>query len=209
MNAAAVFCGGQLHLRAGGRGQRCRCCAGSAPRGGSPSRWCRWSSGGAGRSPPTRIRELLRAGAGRAGERMLGAPYALVAPVAHGKQIGGGKAGLSDHQPAVCGRDAAAPQRGSTSRRQWSPAGGIPRQPASADRPTVNGTDITCESFLIGFDGETSTGTRCGWSSSTTSSRPAGLTPSRGCGDCIADAASRSNAFFASCGLQIGQPEQF
>ena len=205
MNAAAVFCGDNFTFGQGGAGNvpllRRLCAARGITVTVVPME--QW---GGRPVSSTRIRELLRAGQVEQANEMLGAPYALVAPVAHGKQIGGAKLGF----PTINQRYAAGmllPRSGVYLTQAVVAGRRYPAATGLGDRPTVDGTDITCESFLIGFDGNL-------YGDEVRLEFFHYLEPTRrfdsleGLRDCIADAASRSNAFFASCGLQIGQPEQ-
>ena len=100
----------------------------------------------------TRIRELLLAGEMEQANQMLGEPYAINRPVVHGKRIGGAKLGfptINQRYPAgmLLPRSGIYITRATVNRKAYPAATGL------GDRPTVGGTDITCESFLIGFDG--------------------------------------------------------
>ena len=195
MNAAASSGGGQLSPA--GRGARGnvpllrRLCAARGDHRHGGAGWSRWggrpvSSTGSG--------ELLRAGQVEQANEMLGAPYALVAPVAHGKQIGGAKLGF----PTINQRYAAGmllPRSGVYLTQAVVAGRRYPAATGLGDRPTVNGIDITCESFLIGFDGNL-------YGDEVRLEFFHYLEPTRrfdsleGLRDCIADAASRSNALF-------------
>ncbi len=205
MNAAAVFCGDNFTFGQGGAGnvpllqQLC------GARGISVTvvEMALWQERPV---SSTRIRELLRAGRVEQANALLGAPYALCEPVAHGKRIGGAKLGFPTinqrYQPGMLlPRSGVYITRASVNGRYYPAATGL------GDRPTVNGTDITCESFLIGFDGNL-------YGDEVRLEFFRFLEPIRrfdsldGLRDCIADAARRSNAFFAAGGLRIGQPAE-
>ena len=99
----------------------------------------------------TRIRALLLAGDVTEANRLLAEPYALCEPVVHGMALGA-KLGFPTinqrYRPGMLlPQSGIYITRATIGGKTYAAATGL------GDRPTVGGTDITCESFLIGFDG--------------------------------------------------------
>ncbi len=98
------------------------------------------------------IRSLIEQGEMSEASRMLGRPYALTAPVLHGKALGRTIGFPTINQrfpegmtiPAFGVYDVLVEWEG-TCFRGLANVG---------TRPTVSGTDINCETYLIGFDGD-------------------------------------------------------
>ena len=151
MNAAAVFCGDNFTFGCGGAGNVALLRALCSARGVSVTVVPMAREGGEPVSS-TRIRDLLLAGEMEGANRLLGEPYALQEPVAHGRKIGRAKLGFPTinqrYQPGML-----LPRSGIYITRALVGGKAYPAATGLGDRPTVGGADITCESFLIGFDG--------------------------------------------------------
>ena len=151
MNATAVFCGDNFTF-------------GSGRQGNVPmlTRLCRqhgisvtvvpmaWQGGELVSS--TRIRDLLLAGHMQQVNELLGAPYAIEAEVVHGKHLGS-RLGFptinQKYQPGML-----LPGSGIYLGRAQVDGKWYPAATGLGPQPTVGGTDITCESFLVGYDGD-------------------------------------------------------
>ena len=151
MHAAAVFCGDNFTFGRGGAGNVPLLKELCGARGITVTvvPMALWQGG---LVSSTRIRGLLLAGEIEQANQLLGAPYAISQPVVHGKRIGGAKLGfptINQRYPAgmLLPRSGIYITRATINRKSYPAATGL------GDRPTVGGTDITCESFLIGFDG--------------------------------------------------------
>ena len=151
MHAAAVFCGDNFTFGRGGAGNVALLQTLCGEKGITVTvvPMERWEGS---LISSTRIRELLLAGEMEQANQMLGEPYAINQPVVHGKRIGGAKLGfptINQRYPAgmLLPRSGIYITRATVNRKAYPAATGL------GDRPTVGGTDITCESFLIGFDG--------------------------------------------------------
>lgn len=151
MNAAAVFCGDNFTFGCGGAGNVALLQSLCAARGIAVTVVPMAQDAG-GPVSSTRIRDMLLAGQMEQANRLLGQAYALEEPVAHGRKIGRAKLGFPTinqrYQPGML-----LPRSGIYITRAWVGGGAYPAATGLGDRPTVGGADITCESFLIGFDG--------------------------------------------------------
>lgn len=100
----------------------------------------------------TRIRGLLEAGEIAHANLLLGAPYAVTLPVQPGKQLGGrlGFPTINQRYPAgmLMPKQGVYISRAEIDGVLYAAATGL------GSRPTVEGEDITCESFLIDYTGD-------------------------------------------------------
>ena len=194
MHAAAGFCGDNFTFGRGGAGNVPLLKALCAARGISVTVVPMAMQDGQLVSS-TRIRALLLEGEIEQANVMLGAPYAISQPVVHGKQIGGAKLGfptINQRYPAgmLLPRSGIYITRATVNHKSYPAATGL------GDRPTVGGTNITCESFLIGFDGNL-------YGDEVRLEFFRYLAPTRrfenldALRDCIADAARQAAAYFA------------
>lgn len=151
MNAAAVFTGDNFTFGKGGAGnvellsELCRA------RGISHTQVDMQAEDGTLVSS-TRIRGLLEAGEIAHANMLLGAPYAVTLPVQPGKQLGGrlGFPTINQRYPAgmLMPKQGVYISRAEVNGVAYAAATGL------GSRPTVDGEDVTCESFLIGFTGD-------------------------------------------------------
>jgi len=103
----------------------------------------------------TEIRQLIEAGDVHLALQRMGRPYALTAPVIHGKRIGRtlGFPTVNQRIP----EEKAAPAKGIYACRVTLPDGTVHNGVCNiGSRPTVNGdpSDITVETFILDFSGD-------------------------------------------------------
>ena len=101
----------------------------------------------------SRIRQLLAEGETEHANRLLGAPYAVTLPVTQGKKIGGGKLGfptINQIYPA----GMLMPKEGVYISAAWIDGVRYASATGIGTQPTVGGTQITCESFLLDYSGD-------------------------------------------------------
>lgn len=100
----------------------------------------------------TRIRNLLREGDIERANIMLGAPYSVNFSVVHGKKIGRtiGTPTINQIYPeGMC-----TPKEGVYITCTTVDGVKYPSATGFGSRPTVNGTNQTCETYILGFDGD-------------------------------------------------------
>lgn len=100
----------------------------------------------------TRIRQALRDGDPQLAEAMLGTPFSIQGKVLPGKQLG-----RTLHSPTMNQNippDFTIPAYGVYLSRASTPLGDYWGVTSIGVRPTVNGTGVNCETYLIGFSGD-------------------------------------------------------
>lgn len=100
----------------------------------------------------TAVREHLEKGEIRRVNRLLGRPYTVSLPVRHGKRNGHLMGTPTINQ--VFPRDMCTPMEGVYATATIVDGVRYPSATGFGRRPTVNGTDPTCETYILGFDGD-------------------------------------------------------
>lgn len=151
LGARAVFCGDNFRFGAHAAGDAALLRTLCAQRGIEVQVFALLEAGGAPVSA-TRIRALLSAGRLGEANELLGEPYAVDLPVVHGKKLGSslGFPTLNQVYPAGMQLPAEGVYLTSTvlAGAEYPSATGL------GSRPTVNGTGVTCESFLCRWQGD-------------------------------------------------------
>jgi riboflavin kinase/FMN adenylyltransferase len=100
----------------------------------------------------TQIRRFLAEGNVRMANTLLGYRYALTADVIGGKQLGRRLGFPTANQ--LFDRDSVIPESGVYATVCHTPDGIFPGVSNVGVRPTVDGQDINCETYIIGFEGD-------------------------------------------------------
>jgi len=100
----------------------------------------------------SRIRAAIEAGDMQDAARLMGAPYALTAPVLHGKALGRTAGIPTANQRFPAG--AVIPAHGVYATLVRVGERDFPGVTNVGTRPTVDGTGVNCETNLIGFSGD-------------------------------------------------------
>ena len=152
MNAAAVFTGDNFTFGKGGKGNvqlLSRLCA----EAGITHTMVDMQAADGSLVSSTRIRGLLAQGDVAHANRLLGAPYAVSLPVQPGKGIGAEKLGfptINQIYPA----GMLQPAEGVYITAAWVDGVRYAAATGIGSQPTVGGTQVTCESFLVDFSGD-------------------------------------------------------
>lgn len=152
MNAKAVFTGDNFTFGKGGKGNVLLLAQLCAQRGLTHTIVDMQSEEGSIVSS-TRIRALLAEGEIHHANKLLGAPYAVTLPVSSGKKIGGGKLGfptINQIYPA----GMLMPKEGVYISAAWIDGVRYASATGIGSQPTVGGTTLTCESFLLDYSGD-------------------------------------------------------
>ncbi|MCI6639995.1 MAG: riboflavin biosynthesis protein RibF [Pygmaiobacter massiliensis] len=151
MNAAAVFTGDNFTFGRGGKGnvqllgQLCR-------QVGIEHTIVEMQAADGSLVSSSRIRKLLAQGDIAHANWLLGEAYAVTLPVQAGKGIGSGKLGfptINQIYPAGLLR----PKEGVYLSCAWVDGVRYPAATGIGSQPTVGGTQVTCESYLVGYEG--------------------------------------------------------
>lgn len=126
--------------------------------------------------------------------RCLGHPHVLTGPVVSGRHLGRTigipTANLALPPQLLCPRHGVYAALACFDGRR------LPAVVNIGSRPTVGGTHVTVEPWILDFDG-TCTAGRCGWSSTRSSARSGSLTASTSCAPPLCTTPNRRGSFSA------------